>query len=336
MIRLDKTSGNKNNAVANSHVKQQVAIAATQPQGNRPLAKEQLQLQEMANTSARVKQLKAYQDIADNRPQANHPVQKMEKGAAVVQLLYTGDREDFDKTLQPLDVEALRGLNVEVLGKRITKGGNAGIWHGMHQGKKVAIKGLDEGRASAEKEYAMMLAAPEGTTARPIGQVGCLIVMELIEGTPGHLVAKGDLALSLEIIADVTIQTAALHQKAIAHGDIKPKNIILNGEGRTRLIDFGNAREIPKDKTKVDEASYGGDLRMIGRLLVTLTETSEEDEAPNEYAKELEEVRGYGEALSALDKEVGQDAILAVIRDLLVLIKKVKAMVHEKQSAKAK
>jgi eukaryotic-like serine/threonine-protein kinase len=74
--------------------------------------------------------------------------------------------------------------------------------------------------------------------------VRCL-TMELVEGeTLAERMARG--ALPTKEILDVAIPLAdclaAAHERGIVHRDLKPSNIMINREGRTKVLDFGLAK----------------------------------------------------------------------------------------------
>lgn len=61
----------------------------------------------------------------------------------------------------------------------------------------------------------------------------------LLEKRPGHRLAYEE---ALELFAPVLAGLSLLHSEGILHLDISPDNLMLDGEGKLRLIDFGSAR----------------------------------------------------------------------------------------------
>ncbi|WP_049973861.1 serine/threonine-protein kinase, partial [Azospirillum sp. B4] len=100
---------------------------------------------------------------------------------------------------------------------------------------------LREARALARLQHPNIVAifdlAEEG------GQT--FLAMEHIEGqTLAARLAQGPLPLdmALDMAAQLADALAAAHGQGVVHADIKPGNVILDGAGRPRLVDFGLAR----------------------------------------------------------------------------------------------
>ncbi|MGB0036493.1 MAG: protein kinase [Candidatus Acidiferrales bacterium] len=100
----------------------------------------------------------------------------------------------------------------------------------------------------SEARAASALNHPGITTIYDVGEATgrLFIVMELVEGeTLRRRLASGPLeARALARIgAQVAEALEAAHSRGVIHGDIKPENIVLQSEGRTKLFDFGIARQ---------------------------------------------------------------------------------------------
>ena len=77
------------------------------------------------------------------------------------------------------------------------------------------------------------------------------IVFEYIDGEnlKEHVVRKGrlDVREALEIALEVARGLAFAHEQGLIHRDVKPQNILLNGDGHAKVTDFGIARTIDVD-----------------------------------------------------------------------------------------
>ena len=77
------------------------------------------------------------------------------------------------------------------------------------------------------------------------------IVFEYIDGEnlKEHVVRKGrlDVREALEISLEVARGLAFAHDQGLVHRDVKPQNILLNGDGRAKVTDFGIARSVDVD-----------------------------------------------------------------------------------------
>ncbi|MGB2990501.1 MAG: protein kinase, partial [Candidatus Zixiibacteriota bacterium] len=71
------------------------------------------------------------------------------------------------------------------------------------------------------------------------------IVMEFVEGESlKELVAKRDLRISelIDIAMQISQGLAKAHEAGIIHRDIKPQNVLIDKDGRARIVDFGLAK----------------------------------------------------------------------------------------------
>ena len=83
----------------------------------------------------------------------------------------------------------------------------------------------------------------------------CYFVMEYVEGRNVHeLIIDGQVTpeMALGLLSQVCEALSYAHSKGIIHGDIKPSNIVVNGEGEVKLLDFGLARLMEHEQSDVD------------------------------------------------------------------------------------
>jgi eukaryotic-like serine/threonine-protein kinase len=120
----------------------------------------------------------------------------------------------------------------------------------------VAIKVLPETRLTdadrrarflQEARAASALNHPNIITIHEIGEQDnhTFIVMELLDGKPlNDLIPRTGMRLTevLRIAAQVADALTAAHAVGIVHRDIKPGNIMVNADGRVKVLDFGLAK----------------------------------------------------------------------------------------------
>ncbi len=73
------------------------------------------------------------------------------------------------------------------------------------------------------------------------------LTMELVEGrTLGDLIPRGGLPVRqlLEIAVPLADAVRAAHERGVVHRDLKPANVMVNTEGRVKVLDFGLAKNV--------------------------------------------------------------------------------------------
>ncbi len=149
-------------------------------------------------------------------------------------------------------------------------------------GRPVALKRLraevdDLIRSSFEREFATMASLSLPGVAR-VFDFGLMelegksseapfFTRSFIEGTPLDVAAgAASPAARIRMVADVASVIAPLHRVGVIHGDIKPGNSIIDGQGQAFVIDFGLSR-ILGEKRRAGEGASGTPLFMAPELL---------------------------------------------------------------------
>jgi len=128
--------------------------------------------------------------------------------------------------------------------------------------RTVALKvlsdahGADAERLQRFEREARTLAAvnhPNIVTIYAVETAGDVrvLAMELVEGETLTEVIRGRSGLPLQRFLDIAIPmtdaVAAAHARGIVHRDLKPGNVMLAGDGRVKVLDFGLAKVVTTD-----------------------------------------------------------------------------------------
>ena len=145
--------------------------------------------------------------------------------------------------------------------ERIARGGSAEVWRARDEqlDREVAVKRLhphlvpDEAsrkRLAAEARAAAGLSHPVIVGIYDVDATGDspALVMELVDGESlaTRIARSGPLpaAEAASVAADVADALFHAHQRGVIHRDVKPGNVLLARDGRTRLVDFGIAHSL--------------------------------------------------------------------------------------------
>ena len=143
--------------------------------------------------------------------------------------------------------------------RKLGSGGMANVYLAADQelGRRVAIKILDDRHARddqfverfrREAQNAAGLSHPSIVSIYDRGEAEgtYYIAMEHVEGRTLKelLVARGPspLGIAIDYTRQILSALRFAHRNGIVHRDIKPHNVIVDGEGRVKVMDFGIAR----------------------------------------------------------------------------------------------
>ncbi len=185
-----------------------------------------------------------------------------------------------------------RTLNHYTVVEPLGKGGMGEVWVAEDKklGRRVALKVLPEalaadadrrGRFEREARAVAALNHPNIVTIHSVEEADGVhfLTMELVDGE--RLTRRiGEQGLELDRFFDIAIPLAdavhAAHQQGIMHRDLKPDNVMVNKDGRVKVLDFGLAKLRETPGLAGDDAAATATVTAEGRIVGTVSYMSPE------------------------------------------------------------
>lgn len=156
--------------------------------------------------------------------------------------------------------------------------------------QQVALKWVDRARLGADglerfsRERELLARVDHPAIARLVdgGEVDGTpwFAMEFVDGVPidRHVAeARLDLAATIDLLLPVVDAVQHLHRNLIVHRDLKPSNVLVDRDGRPRLIDLGIAKSLG-DETQLTSAlapmsvAYAAPEQVSGEAITIATD----------------------------------------------------------------
>jgi TolB-like protein/tetratricopeptide (TPR) repeat protein len=169
--------------------------------------------------------------------------------------------------------------------EKIGEGGMGVIWKALDTelGRDVALKFLPESlagdaeRLARFKREATTLARmnhPNIVTIHSIEESGGVrfLTMELVEGqTLSDCIPEGGMGIArlLELAIPLADALSSAHERGITHRDLKPANVMVDDDGRVKVLDFGLAK-VRQDRGSLDASRSETGVTREGDLVGTI------------------------------------------------------------------
>lgn len=195
---------------------------------------------------------------------------KLRAGHDALPTLIPGSGELDDAALPPARVGAFR------LTERVGRGGMGEVWAGVRDDglydQRVAIKliqrhALARAAAAFDDERRFLARLEHPNIARLIDggvtEDGLpWLAMEFVDGKPIDEAATGlPLAEQVALFVKAADAVQYAHSRMVAHADLKPSNILVDPDGRLKLLDFGIAQLIDGEVQPVAPSAGGAVTR---------------------------------------------------------------------------
>ncbi|WP_409179925.1 serine/threonine-protein kinase [Amycolatopsis sp. VS8301801F10] len=156
--------------------------------------------------------------------------------------------------------------------ERVGSGGMGVVWRARDErlGREVALKqarlsDVVSGRTlRREARLAAGVLHPNVVTFFDVAADGdeLWLVMEYVPSRSLAEILAAEGRLPARRVAEIGVQIAAalgaVHEHGIVHRDVKPGNVLIAGNGRAKLTDFGISRSVRTDETVTDSPLIGG------------------------------------------------------------------------------
>ena len=178
--------------------------------------------------------------------------------------------------------ESLIGTDIsgcEVL-QKVAEGGMGAVYRARHKAlnRIVCVKILSPALANDKKAVELFLSEaravaeldhPNIVNVYNVGKERgyYFIVMSFIEGQTLSAMLKRRKVLPVNLVLDlfdgILKGLSVAHEKGIIHRDIKPSNILINEEMHPKIVDFGIAKKVDKDKGTTKTTELAGTAYFI-------------------------------------------------------------------------